>query len=245
MDGPLIFNQYFSPLLILDFFLRIILSALAGFVIGTERARRLKAAGVRTHVIVCSAAALFMIVSKYGFTDMDTILGGMDINGTHGTDPARIAAQVVSGISFLCAGVIFKNGASVRGLTTAAGIWVTSAIGLAFGAGMYITGVFVTVFVSLIQFVMHHVRIGGDSFTSHNIRIKVKPGIDFTPTLTEQLEDWGAQVTSSSVIHHSNGITEYELVVWRHQEITFEEFDTFIHEHSEIVAGANQITNAS
>ena len=77
-----------------------------------------------------------MIISKYGFADL-TAADGAVYNETRGADPARVAAQAVSGISFLGAGVIFKNGNTVKGLTTAAGIWATAAIGLAVGAGMY------------------------------------------------------------------------------------------------------------
>ena len=84
-----------------------------------------------------------MIVSKYGFADL-TALDSANFHGTRGADPARVAAQVVSGISFLGAGVIFKNGSAVKGLTTAAGIWATAGIGLALGSGMYFIGFAVT-----------------------------------------------------------------------------------------------------
>ena len=121
----------------LDFFIRILLACICGAAIGFERSRRFKGAGIRTHIIVCCGAALIMIVSKYGFADLTSALG-VNFNGTRGADPARVAAQVVSGISFLGAGVIFKNNGVVKGLTTAAGLWVTAGIGLAMGSGMYI-----------------------------------------------------------------------------------------------------------
>ena len=97
----------------LEFFVRLLLSAGLGALVGLERSKRQKEAGVRTHCIIACTSALFMILSKYAFVDI------VDITGTRGADPARIAAQVVSGISFLGAGVIFKNGNSIRGLTTA------------------------------------------------------------------------------------------------------------------------------
>lgn len=122
------FNSQFSIMQNLDFLVRILAACFCGACIGFERTKRFKEAGIRTHIIVCCAAALIMIVSKYGFADL-TYADGSVFNGTRGADPARIAAQVVSGISFLGAGVIFKNGSTVKGLTTAAGIWATAGIG--------------------------------------------------------------------------------------------------------------------
>lgn len=113
----------------LEFFIRIVLAAILGALVGLERSKRQKEAGVRTHCIIACTSALFMILSKYAFVDL------VGVNGLRGADPARIAAQVVSGISFLGAGVIFKNGNSIRGLTTAAGMWGTAAVGMAIGAG--------------------------------------------------------------------------------------------------------------
>ena len=118
----------------LEFLIRLLLSAALGALVGLERSKRQKEAGVRTHCIIACTSALFMILSKYAFVDVTSI------DGLRGADPARIAAQVVSGISFLGAGVIFKNGNSIRGLTTAAGMWGTAAIGMAVGAGMYWLG---------------------------------------------------------------------------------------------------------
>lgn len=109
----------------LEFFIRIVLAAILGALVGLERSKRQKEAGVRTHCIIACTSALFMILSKYAFVDL------VGVNGLRGADPARIAAQVVSGISFLGAGVIFKNGNSIRGLTTAAGMWGTAAVGMA------------------------------------------------------------------------------------------------------------------
>ena len=118
----------------LEFFIRIVLAAILGALVGLERSKRQKEAGVRTHCIIACTSALFMILSKYAFVDL------VGVAGLRGADPARIAAQVVSGISFLGAGVIFKNGNSIRGLTTAAGMWGTAAVGMAIGAGMYWVG---------------------------------------------------------------------------------------------------------
>lgn len=130
---------------IVNWIIRIIVAAACGFIIGMERKSRSKEAGIRTHTIVCMAAAIMMIVSKYGFTDM----------GEKASDYGRIAAQVVSGIGFLGAGIIFYKRDFLHGLTTAAGIWATSGIGLAIGAGMILVGVFSTLVLVLLQIVLH------------------------------------------------------------------------------------------
>lgn len=132
----------------LDWLLRIIVAAICGGVIGYERAIQRKSAGVRTHIVVAIASALFMIVSKYGFTDL---LNMHDI----ALDPSRIAAQIVTGISFIGAGTILVRKEQISGLTTAAGVWATAAIGMAIGAGMYFIGVLSTALLFIIQMVFH------------------------------------------------------------------------------------------
>ncbi|MBE9470262.1 MAG: MgtC/SapB family protein [Chloroflexi bacterium] len=110
----------------LEIILRFLLAAALGAAIGYERERHGKAAGLRTHTLISSGAALFTLASIYGF------------NG--GADPSRVAAGVVAGIGFIGAGVIFRGMRSegVAGITTAASVWVTAAIGLAAGAGLYL-----------------------------------------------------------------------------------------------------------
>ncbi len=111
-----------------------VLSAL----IGLERELRQKSAGLRTYTVIGLASALFLLVSKYGFTD---VLHG----GTSVLDPSRVAAQIVTGIGFLGGGIIFVRGDAVRGLTTAAGVWMTAAVGMACGAGLPVLAVATTV----------------------------------------------------------------------------------------------------
>jgi putative Mg2+ transporter-C (MgtC) family protein len=111
--------------------LRLVVAAGLGGAIGLERELRERGAGLRTHLVVCVGSALFTLVSAYGFV------------GPH-VDPTRIAAQIVSGIGFLGAGAIIRQGLSVRGLTTAATLWLVAAIGLASGAGYYSAAVIAT-----------------------------------------------------------------------------------------------------
>ena len=128
--------------LFLDFALRLFVAGAMGVLIGLEREYRAKEAGYRTHFLVALGSALMMIVSQYGFMDVlktDLIR----------VDPSRLAAQVVSGIGFIGAGTIILQKQIVRGLTTAAGIWATSGIGLAVGAGMYAIGIAATLLVLL------------------------------------------------------------------------------------------------
>lgn len=124
------------------FALRLFVAGAMGVLIGLEREYRAKEAGYRTHFLVALGSALMMIVSQYGFMEvLKTDLIRLD--------PSRIAAQVVSGIGFIGAGTIILQKQIVRGLTTAAGIWATSGIGLAVGAGMYAVGISATLLVLL------------------------------------------------------------------------------------------------
>ena len=139
-----------------EFILRIFVAALLGGLIGLEREYRAKEAGFRTHFLVALGSALFMIVSAYGFADVP-----MQGDGAMRWDVSRIAAQVVSGIGFIGAGTIIfrKTENVVVGLTTAAGVWVTAAIGLACGGGMYVLSIASTVLVlaglEAFNFILH------------------------------------------------------------------------------------------
>ncbi|MGP1508031.1 MAG: MgtC/SapB family protein [Sphaerochaeta sp.] len=135
----------------LDFLLRLIIAAVCGGVIGQEREKRFKNAGLRTHIIVAIASSLMMIISKYAFFDVVSFT-----NYKIQLDASRIAASVIQAIGFLGAGVIFVRKESVIGLTTAAGLWATVGIGLAIGSGLIILGVAATVMIILIQAVLHH-----------------------------------------------------------------------------------------
>ena len=130
---------------------RIVVAAICGIAIGTERRNRAKEAGIRTHCVVACGAALMMIVSKYGFFDMLEFVDAADFK----PDPSRVAAQIVSGVGFLGAGIIFIQKKTVTGLTTAAGIWATSGIGMAIGAGMYLVGVAATLILLSAQILLH------------------------------------------------------------------------------------------
>ena len=228
-----VLNSHFTLLQSGEFCLRILIACLCGAVIGVERSRRFKEAGVRTHVIVCAAAALVMVVSKYGFADL-AVAGG-NFNGTRGADPARVAAQVVCGVGFLGAGVIFRNGNTVKGLTTAAGLWATAGIGLAIGAGLYWIGVFVTAVIAVLQYFMHRFTVGVDSYVSDLLRITAPESAEFQSILEEKLKAWNAQATETRIVRAENGLATYELTLLLPRYIDTKEIMETLRENKEIV----------
>ena len=137
-----------------EFVLRLFVAAMLGGVIGLEREYRAKEAGFRTHFLVALGSGLFMILSQFGFDDVLAHYEQVSL------DPSRIASQVVTGIGFIGAGTIIFQKHVVRGLTTAAGLWVTSAIGMTAGAGMYVLSIATTVLVLLcleaLYFIFQH-----------------------------------------------------------------------------------------
>ncbi|GJQ23389.1 MAG: MgtC/SapB family protein [Planctomycetia bacterium] len=119
---------------------KLLLSAVLGGIVGWERERRGRPAGLRTHVLVCIGATLMMVVSEHIFERYKTF----DTNSVIRVDPARIAAQVVTGIGFLGAGTILRFKTAIRGLTTAASLWVIAGIGLAVGSDCYVPAILTT-----------------------------------------------------------------------------------------------------
>jgi putative Mg2+ transporter-C (MgtC) family protein len=125
--------------------LRLVVAAALGGAVGLERELDAKAAGLRTHMLVAVGSALFTLVSAYGFHEFLTT-GGNVVQA----DPSRIAAQIVTGIGFLGAGVIFRHGPTVQGLTTAASLWLVAAVGMAAGAGFW-SGAVIAAAVALVS----------------------------------------------------------------------------------------------
>ena len=199
----------------LEFFIRIVLSAMLGALVGLERSKRQKEAGVRTHCIIACTSALFMILSKYAFVDL------VAVAGLRGADPARIAAQVVSGISFLGAGVIFKNGNSIRGLTTAAGMWGTSAVGMAIGAGMYWVGLIEAAVLVAIQIVFHRFPVGADALTTQELVVEMADSDDLLARFDELVKAHHGQITESSLTRE-DGILRMEVTAKLDPPITHE-----------------------
>ena len=232
--GEVLFG-YYSAAQYLEFCLRLVLAFVAGALIGLERSHRFKEAGVRTHLMVCFTAALIMLISKYGFADLGKT-GNMEYLGLKGADSARIAAQAVSGISFLCAGVIIKVGSSIKGLTTAAGIWMTASLGLALGAGMYIVSGFTLALILLLQYVLCGIKLGADSYDGYHLKFVVRNEEDFSSLLVKQLESWGAQVTEGTISWKRGDTEEFDFVVRRIGEIRYEDIREFIDGNPNVVS---------
>ena len=153
---------------------RLLLAMLLGGIIGAERERKNRSAGFRTHILVTVGSCMFMIVS----ISMPMMISTMPNGIVNNADPGRIAAQVVSGIGFLGAGAIIQDKGKIRGLTTAASLWVVAAIGLAVGAGMYLTAVSTTFFLFLILSVFAKI----EEKTMRKIKSKAEKNRHHDPT---------------------------------------------------------------
>lgn len=208
----------------LEFLFRILLATVLGAAIGLERTKRQKEAGVRTHCIIACASAVFTILSKYAFIDTAALAG------SRGADAARIAAQVVSGISFLGAGVIFKNGSSIRGLTTAAGMWGTAAVGMAIGAGLYWLGLMEAVVLVVIQLVLHRFPVGGDAETTQEVTVHMEDSEDLMRAFDRLVEGHKGKITDSTLTRE-NGLLCLEVSIRLPDPITHQEALAFLKEN--------------
>lgn len=190
--------------------LRLLLASVLGAIIGLERERKNWSAGMRTHMMVCLGAALVIIVSSHGF---------YNVIGDHITlDPARVAAQVVSGIGFLGAGIIiFQKPGFVRGLTTASGLWTVAAIGLAAGSGMYIAAICATIIAFTILLILQPIeKRFSRQFKHHMIRISINQSADPYSIIDQIMLKAEADINTFSFNRTSTGY----LI-----EISFNEFD--------------------
>jgi putative Mg2+ transporter-C (MgtC) family protein len=186
---------------------RIIVSGLCGIAIGFERNNRAKEAGIRTHCIVACASALMMIISKYGFYDLiqSAVSNGVDVR----LDPSRMAQGIVTGVGFLGAGMIYIQRGSIKGLTTASGIWATSGIGMAVGAGMYIIGITCTVIILGVQFFFHHKT---KFMTQHKTRSLVIYGVneeDYQNKFTQSMSEISINISDVSIKRTQENTYDY------------------------------------
>ena len=229
------YSRQFSTPQDLEFCFRLLVAFIVGAVIGIERSRRFKDAGPRTHILVCCAAALIMLISKYGFADL-MISGNMEIYGTRGADAARVAAQAVSGISFLCAGVIIKIGGNIRGLTTAAGIWLTAAVGLAIGAGMYLVSFFTLLLLFILRAIGYRFPFMSDRNKSYRLEVLVKGDSEFSELLYRQLKEWDAFISENKVQRNSDGTVRHELSVHMNERYGVKELMNLIQDREDVIS---------
>ena len=187
-----------------EYLLRVIVACICGGIIGTERTLRQKFAGFRTHVIVALGAALMMIVSKYGFFDV-VVHEGITL------DAGKVASNIITGISFLGAGMIFLKNGTISGLTTAAGIWSTAAVGMAIGSGMYVIGILSTLLILFIQVLFHTFLIGYDkvlaSDRTQEVIIKMNNSLESIEKLKAKFAENKIEIVSSKIEINDNILT--------------------------------------
>ena len=170
-----------------ELMIRVGLACVLGWLIGNERKNRNKSAGTRTHAIVALGAALAMVVSKYGFQDIPDY------------DAARVAAQVVSGVGFLGAGIIFVRNNLVNGLTTAAGLWATASVGLAMGSGLYVIGIASALVLILMQEITHKIAYFAKVASGGMIHMTLVQETDAVKNMRNFLESFKIDVVSVKI----------------------------------------------
>jgi putative Mg2+ transporter-C (MgtC) family protein len=191
----------------IDLVLRLLLSAVLGAVIGYEREIHDHPAGMRTHLLVALGSAAFTVVSIYGFTNTG-------IPNEAPTDPSRVAAQIVTGIGFLGAGAIIKYGTSVRGLTTAASLWVTAAVGMAVGAGWWLVAIVTTGIVVLSLWPLRAVVRRIRAFNAHQIRLHLQTAsLEVLSDLRRSFESRRIEVSEINSQRVGKGRHEVELTL--------------------------------
>ena len=201
----------FSDINQLVFIFRIILAGICGILIGLERKNRSKEAGIRTHFIVSCAAALMMIVSKYAFFDViqEGIYDGVEVR----LDPSRIASTIASGIGFLGAGMIFVHRHTITGLTTAAGVWATSGVGMAIGSGMYVVGIAGTFIIVFAQIILH-LNTKNQHMLTRNLSIENVNKEKYQEYITSKLSELGVIVSECSVKKQTDdGVMSYRFII--------------------------------
>ncbi|MDQ8734710.1 MgtC/SapB family protein [Paenibacillus sp. LHD-38] len=179
-----------------------IVSVVLGGLVGIEREWSNHAAGFRTHILVCLGSATIMMLSMYGFSQF--------VNETNvRMDPARLAAQVISGIGFLGAGAILRNGNMIKGLTTAASVWVVAAIGLCTGAGFMLGASVCTLLVLISLFLLNKWEkhwLKDRRIHDLDIQIYDKPGV--LGKIASKFGEYGIQITNLKMIHQESPVTD-------------------------------------
>ena len=211
-----------------EYMLRLAVACLCGACVGFERSRRFKDAGVRTHVMVTLGAALIMVVSKYGFQDIPA-LEMMKV------DASRVASNVVTGVGFLGAGVIFFKGTSIKGLTTAAGIWTTAGIGLALGSGMYFVGIASAVIMIIAQFFLHRVLKSVDSYSTSELSVSLQNEHGAIDEFKNQLEKENLVIQACKIIkNNEEGTVTLKATVRMPHDMEFEDVVKIVENNNRI-----------
>lgn len=223
-----ILQWLYQEFIVDSYIIRMLVACFCGAVIGLERSRRQKDAGIRTHMIVALGAALIMVVSKYGFFDL------LQYEGLR-ADASRIASNVVTGVGFLGAGVIFVRDVSIKGLTTAAGIWTTAGVGLAIGAGMYSVAVAATLLMVISQFILHRYFSKLEN-TANEFTVVVTDSKDSVKNLKDKLASKNISVAKCNITRNTDSTLTLDVTVKKSRTISMDEIMLLIEQDDSIIS---------
>ena len=223
-----ILQWLYQEFIVDSYIIRMLVACFCGAVIGLERSRRQKDAGIRTHMIVALGAALIMVVSKYGFFDL------LQYEGLR-ADASRIASNVVTGVGFLGAGVIFVRDVSIKGLTTAAGIWTTAGVGLAIGAGMYSVAVAATLLMVISQFILHRYFSKLEN-TANEFTVVVTDSKDSVKNLKDKLASKNISVAKCNISRNTDSTLTLDVTVKKSRTISMDEIMLLIEQDDSIIS---------
>lgn len=208
--------------------IRMLVACLCGAFIGFERSRRQKDAGIRTHMIVALGAALAMIVSKYGFFDL------LEYEGLR-ADASRIASNVITGVGFLGAGVIFVKDVSIKGLTTAAGIWATASVGLAIGAGMYTVGICASLLMIIFQLILHKYFSKLEN-TANEFTVTVNNSPDAVKKFRAMLKDMNIRVENCKMTRNADSTITLDITIKKSRTTSMDEIMLLAEQNEDVVS---------
>lgn len=223
-----ILQRLYQDIVVDSYIIRMFVACFCGAIIGLERSRRQKDAGIRTHMIVALGSALIMIVSKYGFLDM------LQYEGLR-ADASRIASNVVTGVGFLGAGVIFVKDVSIKGLTTAAGIWATAGVGLAIGAGMYPLGIAASIMMVVSQLVLHRFLTKLEN-TANEFTVVVTDTKDSVRNFKEKLALMNISVAKCNITRNKDSTLILDVTVKKSRVISMDEIMLMIEQDDSIIS---------
>lgn len=223
-----VLNWLYQNVIVDSYIIRMFTACLCGALIGFERSRRQKDAGLRTHIIVALGSALIMIVSKYGFIDI------LQYEGLR-ADASRIASNVVTGVGFLGAGVIFVRDVSIKGLTTAAGIWATAGVGLAIGAGMYPLGIAASLMMVVSQLFLHRFFTKLEN-TANEFVVVVTDTKDSVKNLKEKLASMNISVSKCNITRNKDSTLTLDVTVKKSRVISMDEIMLLIEQDDSIIS---------
>lgn len=223
-----ILENIYQTVIVDSYIIRMLVACICGGLIGLERSRRQKDAGIRTHMIVALGAAMIIIVSKYGFFDI------LQYEGLR-ADASRIASNVVTGVGFLGAGVIFVKDISIKGLTTAAGIWTTAGVGLAIGAGMYPLGIAASVIMVISQLILHRYFSRLEN-TANEFVVYVTDTKDSVKNLKLKLSDKNIHVEKCNITRNPDATLRLDITVKKSRTISMDEIMLLIEQDESIIS---------